>query len=61
MVNRVAIAGVAALLVTLSGTARALQVGDRAPDFTLLDVRDQEHRLIDYRGKVVLIALAGYN
>ncbi|HEY0829194.1 MAG TPA: thiol-disulfide oxidoreductase ResA [Bacilli bacterium] len=35
------------------------QVGDRAPDFTLQGLDGKEHRLSDYKGKVLLINFWG--
>ena len=37
-----------------------IRVGDRAPDFSLLDVSGTTHTLSSYRGKVVLLGLVGY-
>lgn len=34
---------------------KILKAGDRAPDFLLKDLVDKEHRLSDYRGKVVFL------
>ena len=34
----------------------AIQVGDKAPDFSLKDNRGNETRLVDYRGKRVLLS-----
>ncbi|MGI6169271.1 MAG: redoxin domain-containing protein [Christensenellales bacterium] len=33
-----------------------IAVGSKAPDFTLLDIQEQEVRLSDYRGKKVLLS-----
>ena len=41
--------------------AEALKPGDAAPEFSLVDVHNTEHRLSANRGKVVLIAFAGYS
>ena len=40
--------------------AVAVQVGDTAPDFTLLDPDGQSYTLSAYRGKVVVLAFIGY-
>jgi peroxiredoxin Q/BCP len=34
---------------------RMLQVGEKAPDFTVLDHKGQTRRLSDYRGKTVVL------
>ncbi len=34
----------------------AVEVGQQAPDFTLMDGDRQEHRLGDYRGQTVVVA-----
>lgn len=50
-----------ALVASVAGMAAAtVREGDPAPDFHLRDVYDHWYRLSDYRGKVVLLDLAGY-
>lgn len=34
---------------------KTLKVGDKAPDFLLKDLVDKEHKLSDYKGKVVFL------
>ena len=34
----------------------AVEIGDVAPDFTLLDATRTEHALSDYRGRPVVVA-----
>ncbi len=51
----------AALCGALGSPAAALQVGDPAPDFTLTDTNGQSWTLSALRGKVVLLALFGWN
>lgn len=41
--------------VLLSGAATAMKIGDVAPDFARADLNGKQVRLIDYRGKVVLL------
>jgi peroxiredoxin Q/BCP len=45
------VAGIACALLLLAGTARALEVGDPAPDFSLPDQSGKTVRLKDFRGK----------
>ena len=47
-------------LLLSSTDANAVQVGDEAPDFTLLDPDGQSYTLSSYRGKVVVLAFIGY-
>lgn len=49
-----------ALLVCGPATAPAIQVGDPAPDFTLVDVNGVSHSLAALRGNAVLLAFIGY-
>ena len=50
------------LLLALSRTASALvQTGEEAPDFTLKQLDGGQVSLSDFRGKVVLINLFGFN
>ncbi len=39
----------------------AVQVGDKAPDFSLKGVDNKDYALSDYKGKVVVINLLGWN
>jgi len=55
------LAASAAFCGALASPAAALQVGDPAPDFTLVDTNGQSWTLSALRGKVVLLALFGYN
>jgi cytochrome oxidase Cu insertion factor (SCO1/SenC/PrrC family) len=55
------LAASAALCCALGSPAAALQVGDPAPDFSLVDTNGQTWTLSALRGKVVLVALFGYN
>jgi len=50
----------AAGLGPLAAPAGAIQVGQTAPDFELVDVDGQAHRLSDLRGHLVLLAFIGY-
>ena len=45
------IAGVVCALLLLAGTARALEVGEPAPDFSLPDQSGKTVRLKDFRGQ----------
>ena len=45
----------------LAGEAAAVVPGDPAPDFTLNDVNGTPFTLSAYRGKAVLLVLAGYD
>ncbi len=50
------------LLATLVAPgAWALEPGDPAPGFSLLDANEMEHALEAYRGNVVLLAFVGYS
>lgn len=40
----------------VQGEQMYLKVGDRAPDFVLESHLEKEHRLSDYRGKIVVLA-----
>jgi peroxiredoxin len=57
--KRIAVAA-GSLLLTLSGLltlqAAPLQVGDKAPDFTLKDTNWKDVKLSDFRGKNVVLA-----
>ena len=37
-------------------TAMSVEIGQPAPDFTLMDGDRKEHTLSDYRGQVVVVA-----
>ena len=53
-----------ALLLLLAWGGKALavvQTGEEAPDFTLQELDGGQVSLSDFRGKVVLINLFGYN
>lgn len=52
---------VAGLLACGPAAAHAIQVGDVAPDFTLLDGSGTSHSLGALRGNVVLLAFVGYD
>lgn len=41
------------------GNAKVLQVGEQAPDFTLVDLNGERHQLSDYRGQGVLLNFWG--
>jgi len=45
------VAGMVFAFLLLGGTARALEVGDPAPDFSLPDQSGKTVRLQDFRGK----------
>jgi cytochrome oxidase Cu insertion factor (SCO1/SenC/PrrC family) len=45
----------------LAGEATAVVPGNTAPDFTLNDVNGTPFTLSSYRGKAVLLVLAGYD
>jgi len=49
------ITAVSCLLVILS-SVNSVELNKPAPDFTLTDINDKEHKLSDYRDKVILIA-----
>ena len=50
------------LLLVWHGAASALvKTGEQAPDFTLQELDGAQVSLSDFRGKVVLINLFGYN
>ena len=50
------------LLLAWSGTSSALvKIGEQAPDFTLQQLDGTQVSLSDFRGKVVLINLFGFN
>ena len=53
--------GLAALLAAQPGAAQILQIGDRAPDFTLDELGGAALSLSDFKGKVVFIDFFGYN
>lgn len=44
-----------AALALLSGAALAATPGQPAPDFTLTDSEGRQHRLSDYRGRIVIL------
>lgn len=50
----------AGLLACGAAPAAAIQVGDLAPDFALLDIHGTSHSLGALRGNVVLLAFIGY-
>ncbi len=43
-------------LFVLQGFAAELKIGDLAPDFDLKGSDGAHHRLVDYRGKTVVLA-----
>ena len=43
------------VLVLSIGCYAAASLGDRAPDFTLTDIKGKKHSLKDFRGKIVLL------
>jgi peroxiredoxin len=49
--------GLAAIVAATSliATAYAARVGEPAPDFTVKDSKGRQHRLADYKGKVVVL------
>ncbi len=47
------------VLILLAGQGYALQVGDPAPDFTLMDIDGFEYTLSDHAGKVVFLNFMG--
>jgi len=51
---------VAAVLLLAAHSAAAIQPGDPAPDFTLVDINGNSHSLHDDRGRVVLLAFIGW-
>ena len=51
---------IAAMSALSAVDAVAVEVGDEAPDFTLLDPDGQSYTLSAYRGKVVVLAFIGY-
>jgi hypothetical protein len=50
----------AGLVVFLAGGALGLEPGQPAPDFDLQATSGATHRLSDYRGQLVLVALVGW-
>ena len=50
----------AGALTGSAGPARAVGVGEPAPDFSLQDLSGATYTLGAYRGKVVLLALVGW-
>jgi peroxiredoxin len=53
-----------ALFITLETTTiaySALAIGNPAPDFTLTDLKGQNHSLKDYRGKIVVLGFISTN
>jgi peroxiredoxin len=59
IVRRCVLAATALLCLTLPATA--VQIGDYAPDFNLVDLNGQAHALSDESGKIVLLCFLGYN
>ncbi|MBP1988933.1 thiol-disulfide oxidoreductase ResA [Paenibacillus eucommiae] len=57
----VLVIGVLTIISNLSATSdkKYPQVGDKAPDFTLLDLNGQPHNLSDFKGKNILINFWG--
>lgn len=49
------------LVMISCGTAKILQVSDKAPDFTLESIDGKSISLSDFRGKVVLIVFTSVN
>ena len=52
---------IALLLALLAGQAHAILPGQVAPDFSLVDVQGNAHRLSAHRGQVVLLAFIGWS
>jgi cytochrome oxidase Cu insertion factor (SCO1/SenC/PrrC family) len=50
-----------ALLAWSQGAAALVQTGEEAPDFTLKQLDGGQVSLSEFRGKVVLLNLFGYN
>ena len=59
----VLILAVLTFLANCASTAKSPNVGDNAPDFSLVDVSGNDVRLSDFKGKqnVVLVFYADYN
>jgi peroxiredoxin len=56
MMRNIVIAITAALcLLGAVSPANSLELNEPAPNFTLTDINDKEHKLSDYHGKVILI------
>jgi hypothetical protein len=51
---------VAVLGVTLANPGQAVQVGQKAPDFSLADINGKTHKLSDYAGKYVVLEWVNY-
>ena len=59
--NKVLISILILALFTTGIFANELQIGKKAPAFTLTDVQGQVHNLKDYRGKLVVIEWINYD
>lgn len=55
------LAAIAAAAILTATTARAIGIGDAAPDFTLTDTDGRTHSLADYRGSVVFLNFFGWS
>ena len=55
------ILGLSALLASSSAAPALVQTGEVAPDFSLTQLDGGQVSLSDFRGKVVLINLFGFN
>jgi peroxiredoxin len=56
MIRNIVITITAALcLLVAVSHVNSLELNEPAPDFTLTDINDKEHKLSDYQGKVILI------
>lgn len=53
--------GLVLLLVWSGGAAALVKAGEEAPDFTLQQLDGGQVSLSDFRGKVVLVNLFGFN
>jgi len=52
---------IAATLAFAQPAGAVLNLGDETPNFTKLDLSNTPRSLYDYRGKVVVLFLLGYN
>jgi len=49
------------LLLSLKNESSAIEVGDDAPDFTLIDTEGNQFKLSDQKGRIVVIFFMGYD